>query len=235
METTDGEQRQYFPLNFVPDTNYVLIGRGRKNFDHVGNIMLRKIIGLKLHQYCNAKTKSEKSFIVKGIVTEHYNDKKDAGFIRYDKLEKKWYDAGTPLAREKVSQTFRDSLSDKYRSSRFSKRKKREGQSMSEEVTIDGRNHMYNAVQNSLSVTSLQGGKNAVTTILDNSCCRDDQKDDRGSGECEGENMQIGLSASEILFCHAFYLWKLRMRMRALKTFNTSPNPVVFPQQSNQQ
>lgn len=75
--------------------------------------------------YKSASTKSEKSYILSIIVEKIRSRAGVGGFIKKDD-NGQWYEVGDFLAREKVSQAFRDELSDKYKSSTAYKKKRRE-------------------------------------------------------------------------------------------------------------
>jgi len=72
-----------------------------------------------------AKTKSEKSQILIAVITEIRSGNPSGKFIKRDVKTKRWFDIGDALAKEKVSQSFRDSLATLYKSSNGFKRKRR--------------------------------------------------------------------------------------------------------------
>lgn len=76
-----------------------------------------------LKAYKSATSKPEKGYIL-SVIVEKVRTK--GGFIKMDTKTGQWYDVGDFLAREKVSQAFRDALSDKYKSSTAYKKKRRE-------------------------------------------------------------------------------------------------------------
>ena len=49
----------------------------------------------------------------------------EGGFVKFDSEKGQWFEVGDRIAREKVSQTFRDALNDRYKSSTTSKTLKR--------------------------------------------------------------------------------------------------------------
>lgn len=49
----------------------------------------------------------------------------EGGFVKFDSDKGQWFEVGDRIAREKVSQTFRDALNDRYKSSTTSKTLKR--------------------------------------------------------------------------------------------------------------
>jgi hypothetical protein len=123
-----GKLREMTPLpkSFEPRSTDVLIGRGRKARDHEGNKRLKMLIELMIPEYSAAGgNKDEKSYIIKEIVTQIRKCSPDGGFVKFDKSKGRWYEVGDFLAREKVSQTFRDAMGDTYSSSNPFKRKRR--------------------------------------------------------------------------------------------------------------
>lgn len=114
------------PKSFEPQGTDVLIGRGKKARDHEGNKRLKMLIELMIPEYSTAAgNKDEKSYIIKEIVTQIRKCSPDGGFVKFDKSKGRWYEVGDFLAREKVSQTFRDAMGDTYSSSNPFKRKRR--------------------------------------------------------------------------------------------------------------
>lgn len=114
------------PNDFIPGINHVVIGRGKKSYNHVGNVQFRAIVASKLNDYKEANTKIAKSIILANVVEQVHAS---GGFIKEcPSTSGRWMTAGSFLAREKTSQTFRDILSDGYKSSKSSKKKRRQEQ-----------------------------------------------------------------------------------------------------------
>mmetsp|Transcript_18950 Transcript_18950/g.31397 ORF Transcript_18950/g.31397 Transcript_18950/m.31397 type:complete len:278 (+) Transcript_18950:26-859(+) len=102
------------PVGLVPTDKDVLLGRGRTNFFHQGNVRFREIVGSKLNVYLCATSKSHKSEIVRAIADEVLAD---ARFLKQHGANTfTWYDAGIKAARAKVGHALRDASSDKSRS-----------------------------------------------------------------------------------------------------------------------
>lgn len=70
-------------------------------------------------------TKKSKSELIKGIMVQIREGSPDGGFVKFDSESGQWFEVGDRIAREKVSQTFRDALNDRYKSSTTSKTLKR--------------------------------------------------------------------------------------------------------------
>ena len=117
-------------LNFTPGPLDVICAPGKEARNHAGNINYRNIIKMELENYSKASSKLEKSLIVSSIVDKIRRDSPNGGFVKLNTKTGEWYEVGDHLAREKVGQSFRDSLSSQYRSSTKAKKRRRK-----EEVT----------------------------------------------------------------------------------------------------
>lgn len=138
------------PSDFLPGSRDVICGRGRSIWKSVGNIYFRRIILDSMDEYSAAETRAEKSSILSRIVSEVRKESPNGGFVKLDAKTGQWFEVrsvnwcislpwaeqqsnchwlcfqvGDFLAREKVSQSFRDVLCDNYRSSNKTKRKRR--------------------------------------------------------------------------------------------------------------
>merc|ERR1719469_1766371 len=111
--------------NFLPGPKDVVCCRGRGVCKYEGNINFRSVVGQNLEKYSSTKSKTTKSYIIMSIVDRIRKESLSGGFVKRNKDDGKWYEIGDHLAREKVSQCLRDSLSQKYRSSTKSKRCRR--------------------------------------------------------------------------------------------------------------
>jgi hypothetical protein len=105
----------------------ILIGKIPKNAP--GNIHFRNLVGDRLQEYVNAKSKAVKSSIVTNVYSSiqetcfREQGAVEGAFLRYDHG---FYSiASESAAREKISATFRDCLSNKYKSSSKNKVAKR--------------------------------------------------------------------------------------------------------------
>ena len=114
------------PVGYKPGEHDVLCGRGRKCFNHAGNVKFRAIVQSFLPQYSKAMAKLEKSYILSDVVEQVRKNSGEGGFIKKDPDTSRWYEVGDFLAREKTSQAFRDVLHDKYKSSNTAKKKRRQ-------------------------------------------------------------------------------------------------------------
>jgi hypothetical protein len=101
------KSKTFLSADYTPRPHDVLCAKGKSAFTHPGNRRFRITIELCLHSYEYARSKTEKSIIVSGII-----DKLGSAcrFIRYDRKTGMYYDIGDEAAREKVGQTLREAL-----------------------------------------------------------------------------------------------------------------------------
>jgi hypothetical protein len=105
--------RSRLGADFEPSNHSVICGRGKDNYNHVGNQRFRILTRMFLERY--SQSKSAKSAIVSHIVATIRLEGGD--FCRYEKGASAWFEVGDHWAREKVSALLRDLLHTKYRSS----------------------------------------------------------------------------------------------------------------------
>lgn len=126
--TTDASQSSNMtplPANFEPGQDDVICGRGKKCYNHIGNERFRLRVLTYLEEYSAAKSKLEKSGVLSKVVDAVRQQSPDGGFVKQDE-KGNWHEVGDFLAREKTSQSFRDALHDRYKSSNISKKKRRQ-------------------------------------------------------------------------------------------------------------
>ena len=114
--------------------NDVLCARGRKSYDHVGNVRFRALLREKAESYSQAKNKFDKSLIVTEIMDTIHNSSPPGRFVKKDKGE--WVEITEYSAREKVGQGFRDLLDSKYKSSTKAK-KRRRNQALEDDMNMN--------------------------------------------------------------------------------------------------
>jgi len=108
--------------SYTPTPKCVIVGRGKVSYMHQGNLRLANIVRKVIDTYSEAEdSKKAKSDLIKRIVDQVRADSPGGGFVKYCNATKQWFEVGDRMAREKVSQTFRDALTDNYRSSTTSK------------------------------------------------------------------------------------------------------------------
>lgn len=110
--------------DFQPGPYDVICARGKQAFGHSGNKHFRQVVDRMVDKYSTASSKTQRSSIVSDIV-ENTRSKARAGFVKQDN-DGGWVEVGDTLAREKVGQLFRNALSNRYKSSNSSKKRRRE-------------------------------------------------------------------------------------------------------------
>lgn len=112
--------------DFTPGDNDVIVGRGKVCYQHNGNLHLNKIVASVIVVYSDPdSTKKSKSDLIKSLMQQVRENSPQGGFVKFDSETGRWFEVGDRIAREKVSQCFRDALNDQYRSSTTSKTLKR--------------------------------------------------------------------------------------------------------------
>ena len=104
------KQEEMSDDEMVPHGNDILMGRGGKNNQHVGNEQLRNICRGQRESY-RLSSKKGKSHISREIVAYVRSMSPPGRFLKKDALTGEWEDVGDDTAREKVSQVLRDAVS----------------------------------------------------------------------------------------------------------------------------
>lgn len=112
------------PKDFVPGVTDVVCARGKSYWDHEGNKMYRSLIAASTEKYANTTNKLEKTMIVSEIVEAVH--KRHGMFVKKEKKGGPWVKVDELFAREKVGQSLRDGLHDKYRSATKAKKQRKE-------------------------------------------------------------------------------------------------------------
>ena len=118
--------REYqLPNDFVPGPMDVVCARGKGCGKYLGNIRFRQIVECAMTKYASTDSRLEKTLIVSEIVETIRNSSSSnvGGFVKKEKGN--WYTVDDTKAREKVSQSLRDMLSMKYKSSNKNKKRRR--------------------------------------------------------------------------------------------------------------
>jgi hypothetical protein len=111
----------YLPRDYCVSDHDVLCGRGAYYFNHVGNQTFRKLIELNVERYDRANTKYEKTTIIMEMIQTIRTriPHKKCYFLKKDSRKLCYYDIGDYVAREKVSQAFRDAIMQKQKVSKY--------------------------------------------------------------------------------------------------------------------
>ena len=112
------------PPNFIPSNQDVVCARGKSYWDHAGNIMYRQLIGRSTTKYSTTSNKLEKTLIVSEIVEAVHSQ--HGKFVKKLRKGGPWVEVDEVFAREKVGQSLRDGLHDKYKSSTKAKKQRRQ-------------------------------------------------------------------------------------------------------------
>ena len=118
-------QLSVLPDTFEPSRDEMIIGRGRKIQKHPGNIKFRAFVQLKMKDYSDSGDKTVKSFIISDVWKRMKQESSCGGFVKKDAETDKWIVPSDSTVRATIAQAFRDSLSPTYRSSKFSKQRRR--------------------------------------------------------------------------------------------------------------
>ncbi|CAB9525325.1 Nitrilase family, member 2 [Seminavis robusta] len=108
---------------FQPGKYDVLCARGKKAHNSEGNKRFRTLVSIHAERYAACSCKMEKSRIVSHIVDTVRRASPHGGFVKL--VDGVYWEAGDRAAKEKVGQTFRDILHNKYSSSTKAKARAR--------------------------------------------------------------------------------------------------------------
>lgn len=92
------QKRSSLPPSFVPGDWDVCCGRGKRNWNHRGNVRFRNLVQSNVQRYMDSPTRNAKTQVVVSIV-DFVRDK-GGHFLKQDKSGK-WYDIGDADARDK--------------------------------------------------------------------------------------------------------------------------------------
>lgn len=87
--------------DFSPVDSDVICGRGRKCFNHRGNVKFRNTIQAYLARYKAAETKAQKSNIICEIIDLVRKDSPNGGFVKKDEPSGRWFEVRQEMRRLK--------------------------------------------------------------------------------------------------------------------------------------
>lgn len=116
------EAKRVLGSDYLPGPYDVICARGKRAYNHQGNKYFREHIKLYASKYSVLTTKLERTVLLSEIV--EWINGKGSGFVKVDRDTGVWYEVSDLLAREKIGQQIRESLSKQYKSS-FEKKKER--------------------------------------------------------------------------------------------------------------
>jgi len=112
------------PRDFKPGPFDVICSQGKSAKAHPGNIYFQSVIHKSAKEYASAIEKRRKSKIVRTIIDTIRTNSPNSGFVK-KASDGRWWVVGLDQAREKVSQSLRDTLAGHYRSSLLAKKRMR--------------------------------------------------------------------------------------------------------------
>lgn len=121
---------------FQPGPFDVICSQGKTAKAHPGNIHFHKVIQKWAKEYSAATEKKVKSKIVRNIIETIQAKSPNGGFVKKDS-DGQWKMVGFEQAREKVSQSLRDTLAGRYRSSLSAKKKSRMESNLKRMIDFD--------------------------------------------------------------------------------------------------
>ena len=95
------------PAGYTPGALDICCGRGKRNWNHSGNVAFRNLIQTNVDRYVAAPSKTDKTAVVLSIVDQIRGQ--GACFLKQHKSGE-WYDIGDAQAREKVGHSLRDQV-----------------------------------------------------------------------------------------------------------------------------
>jgi len=95
------------PEGYEPRTNDICCGRGKRNWNHQGNVYFRSLVQANVDRYVDAPSKTDKTTVVLSIVERVRQE--GSYFVKQDD-KGSWYDIGDAQAREKVGHSLRDQV-----------------------------------------------------------------------------------------------------------------------------
>jgi hypothetical protein len=111
--TCSGSKNTKTRIDFHPSDYSVICGRGKNNYNHIGNRRYRSLVSMFIERYSRAATKTAKSAIVSEIITLIRQE--GGNFWKF--RSGAWVEVEENYAREKVGASLRDLLHSTYRSS----------------------------------------------------------------------------------------------------------------------
>ena len=208
--TTDDNDPLLLPTDYVPGPDTVICARGKKYWDHSGNQRYRQIIASATSKYSQTTNKYDRTLIVSEIVRtlQRGQCNKDRGcspshttttsiprsaFIKLDPSTKRWkYVVDEIFIREKVSQSLRDSLAGKYKSSTKSKKLRKTIMFETTHTSIENVIHSNPQISQRISQLSTD-----IQTYFQYSANDDDQNNNNQNSNVQNKNSFDGSCAAQ--------------------------------------
>jgi len=136
LPTNHNCEREDLQKDFEPGPFDVICSQGKTAKTHPGNIHFQSVIHKRAKEYSSAIEKRNKSKIVRNIIETIRKRSSNGGFIKKGG-DGRWRVVGLEQAREKVSQSLRDVLADRYRSSLSAKKRSRTESNLKRMIDFD--------------------------------------------------------------------------------------------------
>jgi hypothetical protein len=112
------------PIGYIPSRNDVIVGTGREAKNHIGNKKFHNTVKRYIGDYSKRPSKLEKGRIISQIIIDvKKQSPTETTFVK--NVGGRWYAVGSATVREKTSQSLRNELHSKYRSSMKAKKRRR--------------------------------------------------------------------------------------------------------------
>ena len=95
------------PKGYIPSDNDVILGKGKKNWHHQGNIRFRQLTRSQVKAYQKYPEKEDRDQIIRNIIQEVLV--RGGRFVRQNE-DGDWFDIGEGQARDKVDHSLRDQV-----------------------------------------------------------------------------------------------------------------------------
>jgi len=171
FRTNRRNQNEELPRDFEPGPFDVICSQGKTARTHAGNIHFQSVIHNWAEQYVNAIEKRNKSKIVRNIIETIRTKSLIGGFVKKDS-DGQWWVVAMEQAREKVSQSLRDTLAGHYRSSLMAKKRSRMESNLKRMIDfeeISGTNRFVSQRMRWLSETMTNNNDSSGTSNLSDS------------------------------------------------------------------
>jgi len=163
-------ENEELPKGFEPGPFDVICSQGKTAKSHPGNVYFQSVIIKRAKEYASAIEKRNKSKIVRNIIETIQAKSPHGGFVKKDG-DDRWRVVSLDQAREKVSQSLRDTLAGRYRSSLKAKKKSRMESNLKRMIDFDeiiGTNKFVTERMQLLSKTIKNSNQpNNINTISD--------------------------------------------------------------------
>jgi len=102
-------EKEFLHYGFQPGKWDVICHNGKDPKSHVGNQRFKVLVQNYLSSYTKANSRCLKSGVITDIIaTIRSKSTQNGGFVRYDDAQKRWYEVGDKVARDKVGHSLRE-------------------------------------------------------------------------------------------------------------------------------